>query len=871
MARKLSLRTSLTLLAGLCCATAFAQSPVTVSIDTTSQGHAIPLDFSGLSFETGSERPNNAGTAGYFFSSSNTELITLFRNLGLKNLRMGGGSVDTEAAPSNEAIDNLFAFAQAAVVKVIYSVRMLNTRNSLPNLKADDAAIVQYVQKNYRANIHGFSIGNEPDWHNPYHTSGDPALYETTSGIPGTAYPSYLADWRDFVTTIGASTPEALFSGPDTGAYTSLTYTPDASTGVSWTQQFASDEAHSGMVANVTQHFYVGGSPGTDTAQQAIDDMLSANWVDDTQISIGPQGSSAYTPYPWLYNNNLGPVPASGLPYRLTESNDFVGGVAGASNAFASALWTLDYMHWWAAHGAAGVNFHNKQWILTDTIVPDPNPCNAVCGNYQTAPKGYGMKAFNFGGHGYVKPVTISNPDGINLTAYAVGDRQNLYLTMINKTHSSTNDIADARVTIYPNGFSSASAASMLLTDGSPGDASLLTATLGEASITNDSRWLGHWTPLNPDLGGSVTVTVPSTTAAIVKLHRAGNYVGPVELNENGALEVFATNAAGQVFHNVQDTAGGSESHGARWSGWSKLDDGVESKGAGAVVKNLDNSLEVFVPSTSGNVYHNRQIAPNGAWNGWSDLGGNGVSNLNAAANADGSLSVFGIGNDGEIWYASQSAPGVGWSDWSDLSGVSIQPGFVVGQNLDGRLEVLGVDRGLNVWHNHQTSNGGWSGWNSLSGVRVQSQLALARHLDGRLEVFGVDRKGNVWHNWQMNAGGGWQGWCKSGLSGQRIRPGFVVAQNSDGRIELFGVSGTADIWHIRENKIGNWSNWSKLGRLGPDPELVVANTADGRIQLFGTGRAGDIWTNRQTSPGGTWSGWTDFGGRGLEFYAGHH
>jgi hypothetical protein len=41
---------------------------------------------------------------------------------------------------------------------------------------------------------------------------------------------------------------------------------------------------------------------------------------------------------------------------------------------FASTLWALDYMHWWATSKAAGVNSHNKQWIYTDTIVPDPNP-----------------------------------------------------------------------------------------------------------------------------------------------------------------------------------------------------------------------------------------------------------------------------------------------------------------------------------------------------------------------------------------------------------------------------------------------------------------------------------------------------------------
>ncbi|MBV8906280.1 MAG: hypothetical protein JOZ22_21795 [Acidobacteriia bacterium] len=488
-----------------------------------------------------------------------------------------------------------------------------------------------------------------------------------------------------------------------------------------------------------------------------------------------------------------------------------------------------------------------------------------MCGNYQTAPKGYGIKAFNVGGHGYVEPVTIFNPDGINVTAYAAGDRQNLYVTIINKTHSSTNDTTHAQVTVCPHGFAAASASAMLLTDGVPGDASLLMATLGGAPITNNSRWLGQWTPLMPETNGSVSVTVPSATAAIVKIHRASNYVGPIQMNQNGALEVFATSPTGHIVHNSQNAAGVPNSNRAGWSGWANLDDRIQSRGGAAVVQNLDNTLEVFVPSTTGHVYHNWQINPGGAWNGWSDLGGSGITNLITAANGDGSLSVFGIGANGEVWYASESAPGIGWSSWSDLSGVSIQPGFVAGKNLDGRLEVFGVDGRFTVWHNYQTPGGTWSGWSSLPGVQAEPQLATARNLDGRLEIFGVDRKGNIWHNWQTSAGCGWHGWNKSDLKGQRIHPGFAVGQNSDGRFEIFGVSDEENIWHIREKSAGNWSNWTKLGWLGPDPQLTVANTEDGRLQLFGAGENGDIWSNWQTSAGGPWAGWSDFGGKGLK------
>ena len=48
-------------------------------------------------------------------------------------------------------------------------------------------------------------------------------------------------------------------------------------------------------------------------------------------------------------------------------------------------------MYWWAAHGASGVNFHNKRWIPTDTIWP------GASGQLMANPKGYGIKAFSLG------------------------------------------------------------------------------------------------------------------------------------------------------------------------------------------------------------------------------------------------------------------------------------------------------------------------------------------------------------------------------------------------------------------------------------------------------------------------------------------
>jgi hypothetical protein len=205
-------------------------------------------------------------------------------------------------------------------------------------------------------------------------------------------------------------------------------------------------------------------------------------------------------------------VAAAGQRYRLTESNDYLGGVPGASNAFASALWALDYLHWWAAHAAAGVNFHNKQWLYTDTIVPDPAEAGA---RYAVTPKGYGIKAFTLGSAGQVKPVAIENADGINLTAYCIGATSEDYVTIINKTHGAR--AADADVTIVPPGPGRPSAQLMTLASGAPGDATQASANLGGAAITSDTPWKGKWDAL-PDPRGEINLTVKATTAAIVRI-----------------------------------------------------------------------------------------------------------------------------------------------------------------------------------------------------------------------------------------------------------------------------------------------------------------------------------------------------------------
>jgi hypothetical protein len=470
---------------------ASAQSRVTVNISSQS-GPAIPQDFAGLSFESSNLNPDKQGQ--HLFSPDNKPLIDLFRAIGIRNLRVGGGTADGPEfkIPGPADIDQLFGFAKAADVKVIYTVRLLNGNTQ------QDAAIAQYIQQHYAPQLVCFQIGNEPDWHS-FHTSPgherDPRIVETTPDIPGTAYPSFLQDWRSFASEIERSTPAAKFTGPDTGSDYPVPGTKDTDfDGQSWTQRFAHDQKGSGTLVFVTQHDYPGQSAAGVSVDAAVESMLSSEWPKER--------------YQVLFHHVLQPVESEGLRYRMTEANDYTGGVDGASNAFASALWALDYLHWHAAHGAAGVNFHNKSWIFTDTIYRSPD------GTFHFNPKAYAFKAFDVGSQGQVDPVSISSNEGVNLTAYAVRAKHEIFVTLINKEHGP--QARSTSITLHAAGITG-EAEGMSLEAPDANVTAREGISFGGAAIT-PSGWAGHWRNLGSCKDDRVTVLVPPASALVVKL-----------------------------------------------------------------------------------------------------------------------------------------------------------------------------------------------------------------------------------------------------------------------------------------------------------------------------------------------------------------
>jgi len=225
--------------------------------------------------------------------------------------------------------------------------------------------------------------------------------------------------------------------------------------------------------------------------------------------------------YAKKYDSFAPDILATGRPYRFEETNNFYdGGAKDVSDTFAAALWGLDYMWWWAAHAAGGLNFHTG-----DKVAAGDNA--AVCryavfvtspAGYAVRPLGYAMKVFDLGSHGRLVPVRMTaNGDHLNFMAYSVlAPDGALYVTLINKEHGV--DARAAAVTLAPGGtYARGEALFLTAPDGDVAAKSGI--LLGGSSIDDAANWKGGWTPLAaPAADGTFMTKVPAATAVVVKL-----------------------------------------------------------------------------------------------------------------------------------------------------------------------------------------------------------------------------------------------------------------------------------------------------------------------------------------------------------------
>jgi len=227
--------------------------------------------------------------------------------------------------------------------------------------------------------------------------------------------------------------------------------------------------------------------------------------------------------YQALHDGFVPAAKARGLPYRLEEVNSyFNGGAQDASNTFTAALWGLEFMHWWAAHDAAGLNFHTGDRVAAGGDIQPPRYAafQSVAGGFAIRPLSYALKAFDLGGRGRVVSLTVSNSATLNLTAYAtIADDQAISITIINKEHG--DHARDAALTLAGADTKSSTAQALFLRALNGNIAAIDGITLGDAAIDQTGHWNGTWRSLpSPATGDSLQIKIPAATAAIIRLSR---------------------------------------------------------------------------------------------------------------------------------------------------------------------------------------------------------------------------------------------------------------------------------------------------------------------------------------------------------------
>jgi hypothetical protein len=433
---------------------------------TTLTAELIGPAFAGLSYEKASLQEAN------LFTTSNADLIGMFKGLGASVLRIGGSSVDhnvwtpngrgrtaRQIAPSDVA--SLAAFVKATGWQCLYGINLYGatTGATTPALAAAEVA---YAVEQFGSSLLGIEIGNEPD-------------------LWGMTLANYLNLWEQFRSVILASSPGVDISGA------AASYNLNG-----WTIPYAEAVAPQGEITLLTQHYYRGSnSAPTSTAE----------------LLITPDGRIIY---------ELSLLKAclqnTGIPCRIAECNSFdSGGVPGVSDSYASSLWVIDYLFNCAQGGSCGANFHGGG------NSPGYTPIADLDGTViEARPLYYGILFFTLAGQGLVYATQVS-AGSLNVTAYAVQPQSGgLNLVIVNKDPTQNLQLTAQ----LPKSFDSASLLQM--TQWSAGNSGPeLTATEGVtiqgATVNLGGTFVaGAAYSLNTN-GSQISCYVPALSAVLIQ------------------------------------------------------------------------------------------------------------------------------------------------------------------------------------------------------------------------------------------------------------------------------------------------------------------------------------------------------------------
>jgi hypothetical protein len=444
--------------------------PVTVTVTDEENGTNLSPRFLGLSYEMSMLLPKDGK---YYFDPNDQALINAFKTLGIKNLRVGANAVDDPRipVPQEKDIDELFDFARAADVKVIYSFRL---KNGDP---AESARLATYIAAHDADALDCYSIGNEPNF---YFKS----------------FEAFFTQWKPHYDAILKAVPNAMFDGPSANGNYAL--------------KLAKALSADGHLAMASDHYYFLGSGRSGekdppaTRARFLTNSLHASYEGD-------------------YARVGAVLAAEGVPYRIDEMNScYNGGAKDSSDTYASTLWALDCTHWWAAHHILGVNYHTGESVGRDGGFAAANYAAFVHQEdgkgFMMRPQAYALLAFSQGAHGRPLGVEIQAAPALNFNAYAYRDIDgSIYVTLINKSYGDKTQSVSVSIKL-PLGIITGAWQQMDLQQKNQDIAAKQDVMLGGASVTPQGIWSGQWNKVKNRHSGTITVKVSPASATILRI-----------------------------------------------------------------------------------------------------------------------------------------------------------------------------------------------------------------------------------------------------------------------------------------------------------------------------------------------------------------
>lgn len=456
---------------------------VKLNIDFASKLAKVPLDYMGLSYESGQlVYPD-------FFSPKNTALIQMFRTLSPSGvLRLGGNLSEftrwseTDPATPPEAgglvgpdpghrdprtftitphsIRNLQGFLSATGWRCIYGLNLGG--GTLEQALAEG----EYVARTLGRQLVALQFGNEPDLFKHRDEGNKPWTFD-----------EYLTRWKTFRAAFHEKLPHVAVAGPDTAF------------NQKWVKQFL--ETVPKEIEFATSHYYPLGPP-TDPSM-TIDRLLHPGAMFDSSC-----------------RQALDSAKAAGLPFRMAEGNScYNAGKLDVSDTFASALWAGDFCLQMAALGCVGVNLHGGANGYYSPIV------GSIKTGFAARPEYYGlMLAQEFAGHTLKK--TTLEAQGGNITAYAAGGEATTRLIAV-----FNKDERDAEVTIADSTARSHQATIARLEVSGIGSSAIKAkdgVTFHGGAVGSDGRFHPHAGEVVTPDSGKVRVRVQGYSAALIRL-----------------------------------------------------------------------------------------------------------------------------------------------------------------------------------------------------------------------------------------------------------------------------------------------------------------------------------------------------------------